>query len=239
MKNFKSFLIEMKISLEYHDTLNPDLWVNDKLKPQVKSSLLNFIDTWREYANIPKNLVKDIVMVGGNANFNYTKQSDIDVHLLIDRNKLGKDRKLIDDYLQDKKTMWTMTHNIKVFTYPLEPYAQDISAGYPKGQGVYSIKNDKWIQKPVHGTFDFKNDKNLKQKVQSYMHMIDHMIKNNVSVDLFDNLKTKIKDMRSSGIQKGGEFSLENLVFKELRNRGYLDKINNYQKKKQDKNLSL
>lgn len=239
MKNFKTFLIETKISLEYHDTLNPDLWTNDTLKSQVRVSLLKFIEAWREYANIPKEIVKDIVMVGGNANYNYTKKSDIDVHLIIDRNKLGKDRKLIDDYLQDKKTMWTMTHNIKVYNYPLEPYAQDSSASYPAGQGVYSLKKNSWIQKPVHGTFDFKNDKHLKQKVQEYVHLIDHMIKHNVSIEMFDKLKAKVRDMRSAGIQKGGEFSLENLIFKELRNKGYLDKINNYEKKKQDKMLSL
>ena len=117
MHSFKTFLTEIKISLEYHDRLNPDLWNNDRLKPQVRSSLLKFIETWRDYANIPKNLVKDIVMVGGNANFNYTKQSDIDVHLLIDRNKLGKDRKLIDDYLQDKKTKIIQAKKIKIFQF--------------------------------------------------------------------------------------------------------------------------
>ena len=135
--------------------------------------------------------------------------------------------------------LWTLTHNIKVLGYPLEPYAQDSSTQIPEGQGVYSIKNDKWLQKPVHGNYDFKNDKILKQKVQFYIHAIDNMIKNKMSVSQFKNLKTKISDMRAASIQKGGEFALENLVFKELRNRGYLDKMNKYSKTMQDKSLSL
>ena len=34
--------------------------------------------------------------------------------------------------------------------------------------------------------------------------------------------------MRDSAIQKAGEFSVENLVFKELRNRGILDKMTDH-----------
>jgi hypothetical protein len=45
--------------------------------------------------------------------------------------------------------------------------------------------------------------------------------------------------MRSAGLKKSGEFSVENLVFKELRNLGYFDKINDYVKQKQDERLSL
>ena len=85
----------MKISLEYHDELNPKLWDGEKLKPEVKAALLKFIEAWRQYANIPKDLIQDIVMIGGNTNYNYTPKSDIDVHLIVDRNKLGKDRKLV------------------------------------------------------------------------------------------------------------------------------------------------
>jgi hypothetical protein len=239
ISSFKKIIAEMKISLEYHDELNPKLWDGEKLKPEVRTALLKFIEAWRQYANIPKDLIQDIIMIGGNTNYNYTSKSDIDVHLIVDRNKLGKDRKLIDDYLQDKKVLWTMTHNVTVFGYPLEPYAQDPVSSWPKGQGVYSLKNNEWVQKPEKGEYDFKNDKMLKQKVQHFMHVIDHMIKNKMSIDQFENLKNKLKNMRGAAIQKGGEYSMENLVFKELRNRGYLDKMSKYEKSLQDKSLSL
>jgi hypothetical protein len=239
MLNFKEYVTEMKISLEYHNQLNPQLWSGDKLKSSVRTSLLKFIDAWREYANIPKSLVQDIIMTGGNANYNYTSKSDIDVHLIVDRNRLGPNRAMIDDYLQDKKVLWTMTHKINVYGYPLEPYAQDPVKEYPKGQGIYSLKFDKWVQKPMYGNYDFKNDKILKQKVSHYMHTIDKMIKSKMDLDKFKHLKDKIRDMRGAAIQKGGEFSHENLVFKELRNRGYLDKMSKYEKTLQDRSLSL
>jgi hypothetical protein len=238
MKPFYTYLEELKISLQYHDELNPKLWNGNKLKPEVRAKLLKFADTWADYASIPKNLIQDIIMVGGNVNYNYTDKSDIDVHLIINRNKLGE-RKLVDDYLQSKKVLWTLTHNIKIYGYSLEPYAQDPVTSYPKGQGVFSLKNNKWVVEPVKGTYNFNADKNLKKKVSDYMHLIDNMIKSKMDAEAFKSMKAKIRDMRGAAIAKGGEFSQENLVFKELRNRGYLDKMDKYEKSLKDKELSL
>jgi len=232
-------LNETKISLEYHDELNPKLWNGWDLKPEVRQKLLDFAKTWAEFAKIQPSMIKDIIMIGGNTNYNYTPKSDIDVHLLIDRNKINPDREFVDEYLQAKKVLWTMTHNVTILGYPIEPYAQDINQAHASGQGVFSLKRNMWIQKPNHEKLDFKSDKNLKKKVMFYAHMIDDMIKNKMDAGVFNDLRKKMADMRSAGIAKGGEFSFENLVFKELRNRGYLDKMNNYEKTMKDQQLSL
>ena len=71
------------------------------------------------------------------------------------------------------------------------------------------------------------------------MHMIDEMIKNHVDLDSVKHFKEKLRDMRGAAIKRGGEFSFENLVFKELRNQGYLDKLSAYQRTNQDQELSL
>jgi hypothetical protein len=240
MLNFSEYLTELKISLQYHNQLNPKLWNSeDKLKPEVRRALLKFADTWAKFAKIPPNMIQDVVMTGGNANYNYTGKSDIDVHLIIDRNKLFDNPKYVEEYLQDKKSLWTLTHTIDVYGYPLEPYAQDSKITYPKNQGVYSLKNDEWVLKPIKCDYDFRNDHLLKQKVSHYMHTIDHMMKTKMATEQFDVLKTKFKNMRTAGLQRFGEFSRENLVFKELRNRGYIDKMNKYEASLKDKELSL
>jgi hypothetical protein len=240
MKNLQSFILEMKLKIQYHDTLNPKLWSEKGvLDKDVRDKLMRFADTWKEFANIPDRAVKDVIMTGGNANYNYTDISDIDVHLIVDKDKIAKGNELLDDYLQDKKMLWTMAHDIKIKGYPLEPYAQDYKAGYPVNQGAYSLKNNKWVQKPKHIDDRIVDDKLLKQKVKFYGKMIDDMIKNRMSTDAFSKFKQKLRDMRGAGIQKGGEFSFENLLFKELRNRGYLDKMNKYEKSQQDKALTL
>lgn len=237
MSKLSSYLNE-KLSLECHDKLNPILWVNNKIKPEVRTKLLQFADTWAKFANIPTGLIEDVIMVGGNANYNYTKFSDIDVHVIVPRSKLGP-KTFIDDYLQDKKVLWTLTHDIKIYGYSVEPYAQEPTDHYPVGQGIYSLKSNEWIHEPVLADCDYVNDIGVERRVVFYSKMIDKMIKDKVSTDSFTKLRNKFSTMRGAAIAKGGEFSFENLVFKELRNRGYLDKMNNYTRDVKDRSLSL
>jgi hypothetical protein len=238
-KSLKKSLNETKISLEYHHELNPVLWNGARLKPEVRDKLLEFGYAWAKFAKIPDAIILDIIMTGGNANYNYTSKSDIDVHLVIDRNALGTNREFVDEYLQDKKVLWTLTHKIKILGYSLEPYAQDNADRYPANQGVYSLKRSRWIQFPNKGDYNWKDDPGLKRKVMFYKKLIDQVIKDKMDIGAVKDLKDKIKTMRAASIAKGGEFSFENLVFKELRNRGYLDRINRYEQGLKDKALSL
>ena len=45
----------------------------------------------------------------------------------------------------------------------------------------------------------------------------------------------KIKEGRKAGLEKEGEFSIENLVFKLLRRNGYIQKIMDIRRKAYDK----
>ena len=232
-------LHETKISLEYHNELNPKLWDGARLKPEVKEALVKFGMAWANFAKIPEGIILDIIMTGGNANYNYTPKSDIDVHLVIDRNALGPNREFVDEYLQDKKVLWTLTHKIKILGYSLEPYAQDNGDRYPANQGVYSLKRDRWVQFPNRGDYNWKDDPGLKRKVLFYKKLIDQVIRDKMDLSSVRDLKDKIRSMRGAAIAKGGEFSFENLVFKELRNRGYLDRMSKYEQQLKDKELSL
>jgi hypothetical protein len=159
--------------------------------------------------------------------------------LVVDKSEIAKDNPLLDDYLQDKKQMWTMSHHITILGYGLEPYAQDESVAYPKNQGVYSLTKNEWIAKPEFIGDDFLKDPYLKKKVKFYMHMIDDLIKSKAGDESIKVFKEKLRNMRGAAIKKGGEFSFENLVFKELRNQGYLDKLSSYQRTSLDQSLSL
>ena len=235
----KKSLQETKISLEYHEKLNPKLWDEGKLKFEVIDKLLAFARAWATFAKIPSELILDITMTGGNANYNYTPQSDIDVHLIMDRSKLNPDREFVDEYLQDKKVLWTLTHKIKILGYDIEPYAQDNEGRYPQNQGVYSLLNDRWVQFPKKTDFGFRNSPDLKRQVVFYIKMIKNIIDKDFGIAAIKEVKKKIRDMRAAAIAKSGEYSLENLVFKELRNRGWLDKMNKYEQELSDKELSL
>jgi hypothetical protein len=53
MLNFKDFF-ENKLTLQYHEVLNPKLWKDNNLNPEVRKHLLKIAESWREFANIPK-----------------------------------------------------------------------------------------------------------------------------------------------------------------------------------------
>jgi len=235
MKTFK----ELQLTLRYHDRLNPKVWDDDNIKVDVREALLRIAGEWAEFANIPNSAIKDITLVGGNANYNYTKYSDLDLHLLVDKREIANCPDLIDDYLKDKKQLWALTHDIKIYGHDVELYAQDIREPFPSDQGIFSLQKSKWIRKPVHKQVNL-SDPCIASKVKHYMEKIDFLINNRADDrDAFMKLKEKFRNMRSSSIQKGGEFAVENLVFKELRNRGYLDKMSEHLRNLKVNSLSL
>lgn len=235
----KKLLKELKLTLQSHEKLNPKLWSDEgKLDPEVWRALDRIGKEWASFANIPKSAIKDVILTGGNANFNYTPYSDIDLHLVVDKDKIDCPS-VLDDYLQSKKQLWALTHDIKVKGQPVELYAQDHNDPFREGQGIYSLKSNKWHQHPTKYKIN-SEDPEVSRKVEELMFQIDSLIDSNSDdISAFKKLKGRLKWMRSSAIQKGGESATENLVFKELRNRGYLDKMNSYLRNLEDKKLSL
>jgi hypothetical protein len=227
----------LEASIKRHSRLNPKLWRGDILKPDVRESLLRFGRAWQGYAKIPEEAVHDVLFVGGNASYYYGEDSDIDVHLLIDKASLGHGE-IIDEFLDDRKSLWTMKHNVTVRGYPLEPYAQDLSESVPQGQGVYSLIHETWIDRPVLTKYDPDHDAQLARKVVHWKRTIDKAIEDGGAEHL-SMLKEKLKDMRTRAIKSGGELSQNNLVFKELRNSGYLDRLKEKKRAEVDKELSL
>jgi hypothetical protein len=225
-------------TLQYHDELNPKIWDGDRLQNEVRTKLTIIAHTWAAFANIPPEAIVDIILVGGNANYNYTPYSDIDLHLVVDIKKLPDCPELLDDYLKDKKQLWGMIHDIKIRDHDVELYAQDKNTEYTKGQGVYSIKRGVWIVRPEKQQVDL-DDPILTAKVDQYIQKIDTLISSNADDSAFDEMKSKFREMRAAALKQGGEFSLENLVFKELRNQGHLDRMTQYILSRQDKQLSL
>ena len=234
----KSLLRELKSTLQSHDELNPKLWKDEQLDPEVWLALNKIAKEWAKFANIPNKAIKDIIIVGGNANYNYTKHSDIDLHLMIDKSQVKCDG-LVDDYLLSKKQLWALTHDITVKGQPVELYGQSATDTFKQGQGVYSLSSRRWLQRPKIVKFN-ANSKAVKDKVYDLETSIMDLINSKSDdIDTFRRLKARIKGMRASAIEKGGEYAPENLAFKELRNRGVLDKMSDYLRHLEDEDLSL
>ena len=234
MKNYKTFL-EESISFRTHDQLNPTFWNGEKLKPEVRTHLLKVAKAWADFVDVKKSKIADILLLGGNAGYNYTKYSDLDLHLVVNN---GSCPDVLSDYYQAKKQLWTLTHEVKVYGHDVEPYVEEPGKTRRKSQGVFSLKSNKWLIKPEQFTGDLDEDL-LSTKVRDMMSKIDRTIRYANNEKALESLLKKLRDMRNSALDKGGEFAFENLVFKELRNKGYIDKLADHILKLQDKTLTL
>jgi len=239
---------EILMSFGTKETLNPKIWngvegSNPILKPAVRKALLNIASEFMGFLG-EDLFVDDVRFTGSLANFNWSEFSDIDLHLYVDFSQFDpKDREVYKELFQLKKTLFNTTHDITVKGYEVELYAEDVNESH-FSTGVYSVLFDEWVHKPEKE--EVKIDKEfLTKKVSNVMERIDSLIEEISDEDLdqglkkIESFKDKLKKYRSSGLEKDGEFSYENLVFKFLRRNGYIDKLFEYKNKLMDKKLSL
>ena len=231
-------------SFKLKDSLAPEIWIKEKLNEKVKLNLLKIADDFYKELDLPQQVkIKDIIFTGSLANFNWSKFSDIDLHIVLDFSQFKADPKMVEDYFYAKKAMWNQEHDINVFNYPIEIYVQDVKANL-RATAIYSVLNDKWILKPNRE--NFKLDKNaIKEKANKIIDNLRHIRQQyndkhfqNV-VDMTTKLKEKIRNMRNAGLEEGGEFSLENLVFKVLRRTSFMDQLDSFKAKAYDTLMSV
>ncbi len=110
--------------------------------------------------------------------------------------------------------------------------------------GVYSILFDEWLNKPKKENVEI-NKEEITQKSNMWMKTIDDVIENASDEDIDDakkmvrKYKAKIKKFRQCGLDRGGEYSTENLVFKVLRRNGYIEKLFDFENELLNKRLSM
>lgn len=217
-------------SFETKKSLNNHIWdENGKLDKKVRTKLLKIADDFKESLEIPWVDYTDVILTGSLANYNWSKFSDVDLHILLNKSEISDNKELADEYLSSKKKEWNDTHDIKIHDFDVELYAQDINEKHTSS-GVYSVYNNKWVIVPSKDKP--KIDKAMvRRKSSDIMNSIDYIVKLNKRGDhtkvleLYEKLWDKIKTMRQAGLDRDGEFSYENIVFKVLRRTGYTDKL--------------
>ncbi len=79
----------------------------------------------------------------------------------------------------------------------------------------------------------------LNYKITIWIKRIDDILSKNASSNEIGSLRKRLSDMRRSALEHGGEFAIENLVFKTLRNNGYITRLVNYQRSMFDQSFSI
>jgi predicted nucleotidyltransferase len=221
----------MKVRI-YNDILNPAIWDNLKLKPEIKEKLLQIGKDF--YADTETDApLKDVLFVGSLANYNWSDTSDFDVHVVIDFKDVDENVELVEKLVNALKSKWNDEHDIHLKGHNVEVYIQDVNKEN-RSTGVYSLMQDKWLSEPQKENIEIDKEK-IQEKYNDFVRKINSAIKTQ-DIDKLKSIIKDVYDMRQAGLDKSGELSTENLVFKILRNRNYIEKlkqeiINLYDKK--------
>ena len=233
LKELDSFRISDAIS--FHDKLNPKLWNNNKLRPEVKQQLLIIAEDFLEELGINGLDVADMTVSGSNAAYSYTPNSDLDLHILVDMSKLPNNE-VYRELFTAKKSLYNDSHDIKIHGIPVELYVQDAREPVVS-LGEYSLKNDNWLKIPSKRRANFDQTA-TKTKYEKLLTLIELALKSRKYSKVSNIVKT-IKRYRQSGLDKGGEFGPENLAYKALRAQGYITKLYDLRDKLHSEKLTI
>lgn len=217
--------------VEYHRDLCPKFWMDGKMDPIIRAKLLAIADDFWNSLKLEVPIM-DIQLTGSIANFNWTSDSDLDVHIIIDFAQIDQNLELVRKALDGQRFMWNLRHPVILRGHDVECYVQHKDEQHI-ASGLFSILQDRWIIVPSWNEPNI-DEKDVSEKVRVIKSEIK-MIKQKISsafgekaqeiYDYLDKLKKKIMTSRKEGLAKDGEFAVENIVFKELRRDGTIEQI--------------
>lgn len=218
------------------DDLNPKIWDGLKLNYKVRRKLLKISDDFIDFCELKNINVKDILFLGSMANYNWSKHSDIDIHLIVDFGVINKDKKFVKSYFDAKRKLWNSEHeSLKIYGFQVEVYVEDVGEKN-SSESSFSVEKNKWLVKPVRTKNRKIDSVKVKNKAADIMTKIDSLCdlyKSDSSKRELESLSNKVKTLfdkirsiRKDGLDSDmGEFSVGNIVFKVLRRSGYIEKI--------------
>ncbi len=211
--------------------LNPKIWPNGELDPKVRAKLIEIAQAFEEFVGVDLP-VKDYTITGSNANYTWTEHSDLDLHLIIP----GTADEAARELYSSKKTLWGDQHDITIRGLPVECYVQGEAEPH-HSTGVYSLRQNKWLVKPkkVKPNID---DASVSAKCDNLVRATKQALQQDDLAGL-RRVKDKITTMRKAGLERAGEWSVENLCFKTLRNLGLIDDLTERIRELEDEQLSL
>jgi hypothetical protein len=234
IKELESF--KLSDAVKFHDKLNPALWTEKgELEPEVKKQLMIIARDFMSELGIPSPKVEDITISGSNAAYSYTPHSDLDLHIIVDYNKLPNNE-VYQELFNAKKTLYNDAHDIKVHGVPVELYVQDSNQPHAS-LGEYSLIKNEWNKFPVKRRANF-DQAATKLKYEKLGSLVELAIKSQ-DLNRVKKVLDIIKRYRKAGLTQSGEFGPENLAFKALRKQGLIQKLYDLKQDLQSKKLSI
>lgn len=229
-------------TFEKQPELESHIFRGDLMKPKIRKRLLKIVEDFLEGLKIDVKPL-DIRLTGSLANYNWSKYSDIDLHIIVDYAQLGENKELVKAYFNAARMNWNNKHNIKVHGYEVEIYVEDADEEHI-ASGLYSLTDQQWLNEPDpaqveidHGTAHKKSD-----DIMTQINLIEKyaLQKPKAAMKSIERLRAKVRRLRSAGLKSDkAEFSAENIAFKILRREEALDKLANLKRNVYDKLMSM
>lgn len=228
---------------QINDELEPNIWKGEQLRPFIGKKLMEIANDFID--GLPFNVeIQDVRFTGSLANYNWSKYSDIDLHIVVDFSELDDNKELVKEMFDAKRLRWNEHHDITLKGYEVELYIEDESEEH-SSSGVYSVMNDEWINKPerTDTSIDLDTAKKKASDIEQQIASIDAMFSRREFEKVIrhvDRLKKKIRTMRQAGLDtEAMEFSPENIAFKLLRRNDMLDILTKLKYKAYDQSMTL
>jgi predicted nucleotidyltransferase len=236
---------ELEEAIEKHDELNPALFNEDAtLKVEVKEKINEIVEEFlKDFIEAEVELtVQDIILTGSNASYNYTKDSDLDIHIIADTSKIEDTLNLHKVIYNAYKSAFNKKFEIELNKVPVEIYVETQDTPLVSN-GIYSVMNDEWVKEPTKDDIPEVDqeaiDKAFKPWEKRYKALVDKITDETEDESEIDKFIDKLYELRQKGLAEEGEYSIGNLVFKEVRNNGYLDNLKELRHKVIAQRLSL
>jgi predicted nucleotidyltransferase len=218
-------------------SLNPLVWdVKNKLHEQIRKKLVVIAKKFLEDIEVPID-IKNVYLTGSLCSYEWSDQSDWDLHIIVSPEKGYCGEITVQDYFDTKSKLFNKERNIYIKGYPVEVNLKEKEV-LLKDKAVYDLIEDEWVAEPVHPETTL-NSPEVLRKAKEMQVKIDNAIDQEADIKVLKALRDEIKGLRTKGLEEDGEFSVGNLVFKNLRHSGYIGKLYEYKGKIQDAALSL
>ena len=223
--------------------LQQKIWNNDEtVRPGVKAALMDIVEEFMEGLDLDVD-VKDVIITGSIANYNWSKFSDIDIHILLDFKEVNDNEEMVKRFFDSVRSNWNKLHNIHVKGHEVEIYIQAEHEPHIS-TGVYSLLDDRWLVKPkkIRPAIDrataTKKMRHMAREIDKLSAVFDSG-EYEGAFDMAERIKNKLKKMRLGGLERSGIYSPENLAFKMLRRSGDIEQLFSIYTQAYDKIYSL
>lgn len=222
--------------VEIHNTLNSKFWEDNELKSEVREKIEAIVERFKTYLN-DKNIkidVKDILLLGSNASYNYTDDSDLDIHIIVEPKEITEDEELLKQLYDLAASAFNDKFNITLKNSDAEIYVE-LNDTDAHSNGIYSLEKG-WIKKPIKD--ELKNVELDKDELNKWKKRYLSVLKEKDAKKI-KKFIAELYKLRKDSIAADGEYSQGNLIFKEMRNLSYISKLKDLLDEIESEELSL